>query len=118
MEKTWKPMVAGILDMVAGVLGFIAGLLVIIGMAFFAVFSTTGGMSGLQEYPPWLPVVVLFLIIPSTILNILAVIGGIYALRRRIWGLALAGWIAAIISSFFLGIPATIFTIQAKNEFE
>jgi hypothetical protein len=118
MEKTWKPMVAGILDLVAGVLGFIAGLLVITGMAFFAVFSTTGGMSGLQEYPPWLPMVVLFLIIPSIILNILAVIGGIYALRRRIWGLALAGSIAAIFSSFFLGIPSIIFTIQAKNEFE
>jgi maltodextrin utilization protein YvdJ len=70
MEKTWKPMVAGILDIVAGVLGFIAGLLVIIGMAFFTVFSTTGGMSGLQEYPPWLPVVVLLLIIPSIILAI------------------------------------------------
>ena len=33
---------------------------------------------------------------PSLVLGIIAILGGIYALRRRIWGLALAGSICAL----------------------
>ena len=59
------------------------------------------------------------LIIAAVILisGILPIIGGIYALQRKIWGLALAGSICAIPGSG-LGIPATIFIVLAKDEFE
>jgi len=48
----------------------------------------------------------------------LPLIGGIYAVQRRKWGLALAGSIAAIFGSTPLGIAAAIFTALAKDEFE
>jgi len=52
--------------------------------------------------------------------GIAAIIGGIYALKRRKWGLALAGAICALIASpgFVLGALAIIFVSMGKGEFE
>jgi hypothetical protein len=50
--------------------------------------------------------------------GILAIVGGIYALQRKIWGLALAGSIAAFFPSWILGIAAIVLTALSKNEFE
>lgn len=52
------------------------------------------------------------------ILGVLPLIGGIVALTRRKWGLALAGSIVAILWLWFLGIPALIFIAMGKREFE
>ena len=56
--------------------------------------------------------------IPLIIIGIVAIVGGIYSLRRRIWGLALAGSICSLICVWFLGIPAIIFVVMGKSEFE
>jgi uncharacterized membrane protein HdeD (DUF308 family) len=50
--------------------------------------------------------------------GILAIVGGIYALKRKKWKLALAGSIAAFFGSSPLGVAAIIFTALSKNEFE
>jgi hypothetical protein len=42
--------------------------------------------------------------LPNAVFGALSIVGGIYALRRRIWGLALAGSICAFIGSVILGI--------------
>ena len=56
---------------------------------------------------------------PVIVLGIVAILGGIYALRRRIWGLALAGSICALIGPWFiLGILAIVFVSLGKREFE
>ena len=47
----------------------------------------------------------------------LSILGGIYALQRRKWGLALTGAIVVTISNMILGIPALILTVLAKEEF-
>jgi hypothetical protein len=52
-----------------------------------------------------------------TLVGILSLLGGIAALQRKWWGLALAGSIASIFGFALLGIPAIIFTIVSKNEF-
>ena len=46
-----------------------------------------------------------------------AVVGGIYALKRRLWGFALAGTILATICSTPLGVLAIIFVSLGKREF-
>ena len=51
------------------------------------------------------------------ILGILAIIGGIFALKRRKWGLALTGAIAGTLTFFPCGIPAIIFVSMARQEF-
>ena len=46
----------------------------------------------------------------------LAVIGGIYALKRKHWRWALAGAICSLLFPF-MGIPALILLIKSKGEF-
>ena len=64
-------------------------------------------------------VAVIFGIIALVILALsaLAIVGGIFAVQRRKWGLALAGAIAAIFTSIVLGILATIFVSISKKDF-
>jgi magnesium-transporting ATPase (P-type) len=49
---------------------------------------------------------------------VLELLGGIYALRRQKWVLTLIGSIVAFLAFFPIGIPAIIFTVTSKNEFE
>lgn len=108
MERTWKPTTAAILSIIAGALQVIGGIVVgVIG----------GTIAGLAEIP-MVTTIFAAIAIPLIIIGIVAIVGGIYALRRRIWGLALAGAICALIGPWFLGIPAIIFVILGKNEFE
>ena len=114
MEKTNKPTNAGILDIISGVLGLIwAGCL-------FIGFGVTSGALGIPTgyIPPFVPGLVLGMAIVSTIAAILALVGGVYAVQRKMWGWALAGSIAAILAFFPLGIPAVILAAQSRNEFE
>jgi hypothetical protein len=115
-KKTWMPTTAGILDIVAGGLGIIAGMMLLI---FGAI-----GSSFMPYFAPQLPpaaVAAIFssIAVPLILIAILAIVGGIYALKRKIWGLALAGSIAAFFNPWwYLGIAAIVFTALSKNEFE
>ena len=53
-----------------------------------------------------------------TLVGVLGIVGGVFALRRKNWGLALAGAIAGTLVFFPCGIPAIIFTALGKPEFE
>jgi len=79
MDKTWKPKAAGILCIVAGLLCLIPSIVV-------ALIDTPIGGA-------------------LVIVAIIPIVGGICALRRRIWGLALAGSIFALI------VPAVLVTL-------
>jgi len=117
-KKTWMPMTAGILDIVAGSLRIIVILLVALVLAVFAIF-TRGDMTCLQQLPIAITASVLItLAIFSLIIGILSIVGGIYALRRKNWGMALAGSIAALFCSPPLGIAAIILVVLSKSEFE
>jgi hypothetical protein len=61
--------------------------------------------------------VILVIAIIAAILAILEIVGGIFALRRKTWGLALAGSIAAALPVNILGILAIIFLAMSKDEF-
>jgi len=82
----------------------------IIGIAIAAV----GGIGGAFIGMGWLSVIGA----PLIVLGIITIIGGIYALLRKIWGLALAGSICALVGPWFvLGILAIIFVSLSKREF-
>ena len=104
MEKTWKPTTAGILAIVAGAFQVIWGI----------AATTFGGIGGNIIGMGWLGAIG----VPLIILGIVAIVGGFYALKRRIWGLALAGSICALIGPWILGILAIIFVAMGKGEFE
>lgn len=118
MQKTWMPTTAGILDIISGSFGALCG-------AVLLVLGTADGSSvafydvGMPQLAP-AAILALFLTlaIPLVVIGILAIVGGIYALRRKNWGLALAGSIAAFFPSWLLGIAAIILTALSKDEFE
>ncbi|GAI01292.1 unnamed protein product [marine sediment metagenome] len=108
MEKTWKPTTAGILCIVSGAIQAIGGIVVgVIG----------GSVAGLAAIPG-IGSILAAIAIPLIIIGIVAIVGGIYALRRKVWGLALAGCICSLIGPWLLGILAIIFVAMGKNEFE
>ena len=104
MEKTWKPTTAGILCIIAGAIATIAGIVI-------AAVGSIGWFFGI----PWVSAIGA----PSIILGIIAIVGGSYALKRRVWGLALVGSICALIGPWgLLGLLAIIFVSLGKGEFE
>ena len=119
MENTWKPTVAGILDIVAGGLSLIGLIFVTLGISIFAIAGSSGLSCPVPMPTPIGPAsVILLMAIPVLIADILAIVGGLYALKRKKWGWALTGAIAALIASWPFGIAAIIFTVMSQKEFE
>jgi hypothetical protein len=118
METAWMPKVAGILDIVAGSFGLFFSLMMALWFAAFSIFLPMG-TAEFHDFP--MAIMAIFMI-PWALLiftaGILAIVGGIYTLRRKKWGLALAASIAAFFGSAPLGVAAIIFTALSKNEFE
>jgi len=121
MKVTWKPVVAGILSITLGTLNLF-GMFVIIGL-----LVTFGGgiltIVRIAEFMPlWMSGMVQgFLIILALLLAVsssLPLIGGIYAIQRKSWGLALVGSIVAILPAVPLGILSTILIALSRDEFE
>jgi hypothetical protein len=122
-QITWKPMVAGILDIVCGAMRIIGAIAVLAGIMFFIPVATSVGPGPVPDMPNWmipgvLSTILIIGLIFLLIVGILPIIGGIYALQRKKWGLALAGSIVAIFGSSVMGILATIFVAMAKDEFK
>ena len=107
MERTWKPTTAGILTIISGCYGIGVGAIVAtVGTAFML------GIPGLEMIAG----------IGGGIIaiGVIALIGGIFALRRKSWGFALAGAILATILfpvGTVLGILSIIFVSMGKKEF-
>ena len=125
VQKTWKPTVAGILNIISGVFNLLGAIGIIIGIIFFVSTSTQlflediwGDLGDLGIGINFLIILLVLFAIFQAILGILPLLGGIYALQRKKWGLALAGSIVAIFGSLIFGILATIFTAISKDEFE
>ena len=97
--KTWKPTAAGILSIISGT---------------FIVWYRLSELIRIGSSPV------------GIILGLIAIVGGIFAIRRRVWGLALAGAICAIVPPHpwgfliwtpVLGILAVVFVVSSKREF-
>ena len=97
--KTWKPPTAGILIIISGA---------------FIVWYRTSELISVGSSPV------------GIMLGLIAIAGGILAIRRKVWGLALAGAICAIVPPHpwgyliwtpALGILAVVLVALSKNEF-
>jgi uncharacterized membrane protein HdeD (DUF308 family) len=134
MERTWKPTAAGVLTIISGVIGIAIGALILV---FIGLMGSADWNSLIQQWGGWMPggipipglpadiwsfigTVVVVVGIVALIIGVIALVGGVNSLRRRRWGLALAG---AILSLFIpvigtiLGILAIIFLALGKKEF-
>jgi hypothetical protein len=105
MQKTWKPTAAGVLAIIGGALNILVALSISLFVPVAAPFRYAVMSAGF--------VAVLFL---GT--GIIALIGGIFALQRRHWGLSLAGAICAMMPpASLLGIVSTVFVALSREEF-
>jgi hypothetical protein len=122
MQQTWKPTVAGILNIVTGAFSFIGLIVLTIGIitlatssAFLNVYTPT------TAFPIGVGLLIAILSFASVLVAVQAVlplIGGVFALQRKRWGWALAGSIVAIFATTPLGIASTIFVAISREEFE
>ncbi len=121
MKRTWKPTAAGILSIVGGALGILGGLLfALLGVVRLGGMGGMWGMWGSGGFMmPWGGNFLGSFGLIAVILGAVAIAGGITALRRRHWGLALAGAICAALLpvSFILGILAIVFLALSHDEF-
>ena len=111
MNKTVKPKIGGILAIISGVLG-------LLGTASYSIgLGDVGSGFGKGDMPPFVPSIIFGMPIPAVVIALLALLGGILAIRRKQWRWALAGSIAAALSLIILGIPAIILIAMSKDEF-
>jgi hypothetical protein len=113
--------VGGILSIVSGGLGVFSALMIII----FAVVMGIIGGNGLYHdgYRNTDEFVIVIMIIYGIwgflglLVSALAIVGGVFALKKKHWGMALAGSIAGVLAFFPCGVIAVIFTALGKQEF-
>jgi hypothetical protein len=114
---------AGLFNIVSGVTHLLGGICVLIfGWLGDGVFNILWyGIVGTPLTPITQPVnqeLQFVLAIPVIIISIVVIIAGIFALGRRYWILVLIGSCCSLLLTWFLGLPAVIFTILSKNSFQ
>jgi hypothetical protein len=116
--------IGGILSIISGAFGvFYLAMTVFSIYMFRAMFSQP--FSPFSQYPPTPPpefftlMTVFYSVFGGffALIGVLGIIGGVFSLKKRRWGLALAGAIAGTITFFPCGIPAIIFVTMAKPKF-
>jgi len=122
MEKTWMPPVAGTLNIIAGSIQLLGGMIfAIIGLLASSVIvqMITGYMVYSGIAPSLVTTVLILIAIALIVPGILAIIGGVFAIKRTAWGMAMTGSIFAFLfTQSILAIPAIIFLALSREEFK
>jgi hypothetical protein len=104
--------VAGVLDIIDGGLS----LLAVFGLTIAMIAVASESDRNADEVDPL--IILAVIAVPLLALCILAIMGGVCALRGKNWGMALAGAIAAALPFSLVGIAALILTALSRDEFE
>ena len=103
MERTWKPVAAGVLMIIAGAFWGVGGGSGVLNdpfsQTFWWFFET-------WQFNPGLIVA-----------GAVAIVGGVFALQRRLWPMALAGSILALPCMGLFGLLSIIWVAQSRKEF-
>ncbi len=118
-NSTSKATIAGVLDIIAGVMSLIgSAVLLMLGVVGSGAVSAAGVHDPEAAQFAFVPMALFApLALLCLIIGLLGVVGGMAAIRRNRYWLALVGSIAALFSFFPLGIPAIILTVMAEREF-
>ena len=106
MDKTWKPIAAGLCSVIASIIG---GILI---SGFLELASCRGDMS--SEAPGLLAEAIALVLLAVAYL---ALVGGFCSIQRKRWRLAFAGSIVACLFFWPVGIAAVILISMSKTEF-
>ena len=116
MDRSWMPTAAGILNIVAG------GLALLGALALIVVGTVTTVVPGMTASPDDdLPLALVSglawgLVVLCLLAALVAIVGGVVALRRTGWGWPLAGAITALFCAMPLGVFALIFVVMSEEE--
>ena len=113
MERTAKPVIAGVLNIITGSLGLMYALAVFL---LFVILDI--GIDYYLVFPEFISAFILAVVIITALFSLLILVSGLYALERKYWGLALAGSIVAVFGFFLLGIPALVLIALSRDEFD
>jgi hypothetical protein len=118
MQRTWKPTVAGVLELAAGVFGLTRGALLlklpfILGWQFAHALAGPGPMFARFFQSGFFHILAFGHLAGGA----LAIVGGIFTLQRKSWVMALVGAVAAVFASFPLGVVAVILAAMSEREF-
>ena len=105
-HPTAKPIVAGIINIVIG-----AGAL--LALSVFGIIILVAGSLTI----PVLGFLVALLAVPLIAIALLALVGGIYAVQRKMWGWALAGSIATALMLNIVGVVSIVLVAVSRGEF-
>lgn len=116
MDRSWMPTVAGILNIICGVFALFGALaLIFVGTVTLLVPEMTAEAA--DDLPLALASGLFWgLAALSLIAAVLAIVGGIVALRRTGWAWPLTGAITALFCALPIGIFALIFVVLAEQE--
>jgi hypothetical protein len=119
--------IGGILSIVSGAMGALCGLFIAgMGVLFSLFSSILPGFDRSFSRAPF-PVegfTMIFTVVYGVmglgiiLVGALAIVGGVFALKKHYWGVALAGSIAGTYVFFPCGIASTIFISMARPEFQ
>jgi len=109
VEKTAKPIVGGILILIGALVGIAMGASLIWGGAMIVDISVYSG--GLAEILAICGIIWL-------VLGIIGLLGGIFAMQRKHFGLAIVGGIFSMLAGLFIfGLIGLILVAISKDEF-
>ena len=123
MQKPWMPVVGGILDIVSGAFGLVVGLFMSLHLHAARAAQAAPGVA--RKVAPHVGTLTQMphLLFPGMgialmVLGVLAIVGGVYALKVKAWGLALAGAIGGVITGRLIGLLALIFIVLSRKDFQ
>jgi hypothetical protein len=113
----------GVLSIIGGAFEVIGGVIMVVLTVRTEILLRLALLSfhpggWFERIIPVLPFWLIIVGVPILVLGIIAIVGGVSALRRKSFGLSLAGAICALIPLNLLGLLAVIFVSLSKKEFE
>jgi hypothetical protein len=117
MENSWKSLTGGILSIIGGMIGLFAILGIFIAISALNFTEDWMGHWGMYNLPINITPILLAIAIPLCICGIIAIIGGIFAVQRKCWGMALAGSIASFFPVWIFGLGSIVFIAISRDEF-
>lgn len=116
MDRSWMPTVAGVLEIVSGVVALLGALALILAGSVATIVPELTEAPGDDLPLALVSGIIWALVALCLVAAVLAIVGGVVALRRSGWAWPLVGAITALFAAMPLGLLALIFVVLAEPD--